>query len=176
MSQEQLNNIVLVGFMGTGKSTVGALLAKQLGWEVVDVDAEIVKSEGRAISDIFQTEGEAAFRAIETAMLEKLLIDQRKLLIATGGGAVLAERNCELMLQHGLVVALLASAEQIVERVKHDTGRPLLQGDVEERVKLLMEQRKHAYDFAPVAIDTTAMSAAEVAAAIVERLNMKVQQ
>ena len=176
MGQEQLNNIILVGFMGTGKSTVGAMLAQELGWEVVDVDAEIVKSEGRAISDIFETEGEAAFRAIETTMLEKLLADKRKLLIATGGGAVLAERNRELMMQHGLVVALLATAEQIVERVKHDTGRPLLQGDVTERVKLLMEQRKHAYDFAPVAIDTTAKSAADVAAEIVKCLEMRVQQ
>lgn len=175
MSNKELRNIVLVGFMGTGKSTVGALLAKQLGWEIVDVDAEIVQSEGRAIADIFEKDGEAAFRAIETAVLEKLLTDSRKLIIAAGGGAVLAERNRELMLKHGLVVALTATAEQIVERVKHDTARPLLQGEVKARVELLMEQRKHAYDFAPVSVDTTARSAAEVAAAITEQLETRIQ-
>lgn len=166
MERLPLKKLVLIGFMGTGKSTVSKLLAEKLGWKRVDGDEEIERLENRLISDIFAADGEAGFRVIETNVLETILASEESSVIATGGGAVLSEINRELMLSKGFVVALKASPEQIIARVKTDTARPLLQGDAEERVNLLLEQRKHAYDFAHLTIDTTNMSAEEVVAAI----------
>ncbi|MNZ72495.1 Shikimate kinase [compost metagenome] len=125
--------------------------------------------EGRAISDIFAADGEEGFRAIETRVLESLLGGDEPAVIATGGGAVLREYNRELMLKRGFVAALTASAEQIIARVHTDTSRPLLQGNAEEKVRLLLEQRKHAYDFAPIRVDTTSLTADEVVSAILEQ-------
>jgi shikimate kinase len=166
MDRQPLKKLVLIGFMGTGKSTVSKLLAGKLGWKRVDGDEEIERLENRLIADIFTADGEAGFRVIETKVLEAILASEESSVIATGGGAVLSEVNRELMLSKGFVVALKASPEQIIERVKTDTARPLLQGDAEERVNLLLEQRKHAYDFAHLTIDTTNMSAEEVVEAI----------
>ncbi|WP_138751731.1 shikimate kinase [Paenibacillus sinopodophylli] len=172
MEGQQISKLVLVGFMGTGKSTVSRLLAEELGWKRVDGDEEIEKYENRLISDIFASDGEAAFREIETKVLHQLLVGEDCCVISTGGGAVLRETNRELMLDNGFVVALKASPEQILARVKTDTARPLLQGDAEERVHLLLEQRKHAYDFAHLSIDTTSMTAEEVVAAIMEQWSL----
>ncbi|MFB9330609.1 shikimate kinase [Paenibacillus aurantiacus] len=159
-------HIVLVGFMGTGKSTVGRLLAQRGGYTAVDVDAEIVKREGYTIPELFAQFGEDYFRAAETEALRAILGQAASLVVATGGGAVLRPENRALMTDGGLVVALTASAEQIIARVSQDTGRPLLQGNLEERVYKLMSERSGAYDFAPVRIDTTGLSAEEVAEAI----------
>ncbi|WP_028611168.1 shikimate kinase [Paenibacillus harenae] len=166
MGRQRFNKLVLIGFMGTGKSTVSRLLSEQLGWKRIDGDEEIERLEGRTISDIFAADGEAGFRAIETKVLEALLKDEAPAIIATGGGAVLSEYNRELMLNHACVVALKANPEQIIARVKSDTSRPLLQGNAAERVHLLLEQRKNAYDFANLTVDTTGMTADEVVAAI----------
>ncbi|MDP4096864.1 shikimate kinase [Paenibacillus sp. P96] len=148
--------------MGTGKSTVGALLADKLGYHMVDLDAELERQEGRAIPDIFANEGEAYFRDAETAVLHKVLEDSGQV-IATGGGAVLREGNCRAMLGNGYVVALTAQAESIMERVRSSADRPLLAGDVEGRVLKILEERKDAYAFAHVTIDTTGVGAGEVA-------------
>ncbi|CAM3955230.1 shikimate kinase [Paenibacillus alkaliterrae] len=168
MERQQLNKLVLIGFMGTGKSTVSMLLSDKLGWKRVDGDEEIERIEGRRISDIFACDGEAAFRKIETKVLEALLSDEEPAVIATGGGAVLSEYNRELMLKESYVVALKASPDKIIARVLSDTARPLLQGDAAERVYVLLEQRKNAYDFAHFTVDTTMMTADEVVAAINE--------
>ncbi|MCA0753891.1 shikimate kinase [Paenibacillus sp. N4] len=173
MECEQNNKLVLVGFMGTGKSTVSRLLSEKLGWKRIDGDEEIERREGRKISDIFASEGEAAFRVIETKVLKSLLSESEPAVIATGGGAVLSGYNCELMLKHSCVAALKASPEQIIERVKNDTSRPLLQGDAGERVKLLLEQRKNAYDFAHISVDTTLLTAEEVVDAILQQWSCK---
>ncbi|MEV5024934.1 shikimate kinase [Paenibacillus sp. LPE1-1-1.1] len=166
MERQLWNKLVLIGFMGTGKSTVSKLLAEKLGWKRVDGDEEIERLENKRISDIFATDGEAGFREIETKVLDLILASGDSCVVATGGGAVLREVNRELMLSKGYVVALKANPEQIIARVKSDNARPLLQGDAEERVNLLLEQRKHAYDFAHLTIDTTNMSAEEVVATI----------
>lgn len=173
MQCEKTNKLVLIGFMGTGKSTVSRLLSEKLGWRRIDGDEEIERREGRRISDIFANEGEAAFRAIETKVLESLLLESGPAVIATGGGAVLSSYNCELMLGHSFVAALKASPEQIFERVKNDSSRPLLQGDAGERVKLLLEQRKNAYDFAHLTVDTTLLSAEEVVETILQQWSCK---
>ena len=173
MERQQLKKLVLIGFMGTGKSTVSRLLSEKLGWKRVDGDEEIERLENKRISDIFAADGEAGFRVIETRVLETILASEENAVVATGGGAVLSAVNRELMLNKGFVVALKASPEQIIARVKSDTERPLLQGDAVERVNLLLAQRKHAYDFAHLTIDTTNMSAEEVVAAIWEQLDIQ---
>ena len=93
------NKIVLIGFMGTGKSTVAALLAQRLGWTCTDTDGEVVAEEGCSIAEIFSRSGEPSFRAAESRVLARLLASQEPLVIATGGGAVLAEANRRLMLR-----------------------------------------------------------------------------
>ncbi|MFC5652164.1 shikimate kinase [Paenibacillus solisilvae] len=162
MEHKQQPHIVLVGFMGTGKSTIGELLAKRLGCDVIGIDEEIERRAGKRIPEIFASKGETAFREGETEALRDALQSNHRRVISTGGGAVLAERNRELMITHGLVIALKADAEQIIARVSKDSSRPLLQGDVSERVHKLLEDRKYAYDFAHKTIDTTQLSVDDV--------------
>ncbi|MFC5453168.1 shikimate kinase [Paenibacillus aestuarii] len=168
------NNIVLVGFMGTGKSTVGRLLAERLGWNFLDSDAEIEKNEQTSIAEIFRLHGEAHFRQLESQALADILAGSGQVL-ATGGGAVLAETNRTCMLGSGCVVALQATPEKIIARVSSDQSRPLLQGNLEERVHALMETRKSAYDFATMAIDTTELTVEQIVEEIIARtgLNQK---
>ncbi|WP_339255978.1 shikimate kinase [Paenibacillus sp. FSL P2-0136] len=161
-------NIILVGMMATGKSTVGAILAEELDYELVDLDAVITGREGRSIADIFAEGGEQAFRSIESAVLHEMLQGERKV-ISTGGGAVLAPGNAEVMLEHGFVVALTASEDTIIERVSGDENRPLLAGNAANRVRSIMEQRREAYRFAHCTVDTTELNVAEVSQYILLR-------
>ncbi|WP_272868142.1 shikimate kinase [Paenibacillus lautus] len=155
-------NIILIGMMGTGKSTVGRLLADTLGYTLIDLDAEIERMEGRTISEMFETDGEAYFREAESAVLRSVL--QRKgIVVASGGGAVLRSENCDQMKRGGWVAALTADAASIVERVRGDANRPLLAGDVEDRVRRILDERKDKYLFADVIVDTVGRSAGEVA-------------
>ncbi|NMO94695.1 shikimate kinase [Paenibacillus lemnae] len=155
-------NIILVGMMGTGKSTAGRLIAQELDYTFVDLDQEIEMAAGRPIADIFASDGEPVFRDLESAMLEQMC-SRKGLVIATGGGAVLRKENCELMSRKGWVAALTAEIPAIVERVSGDRSRPLLSGgDLEERVRRIMEERKECYSFAEVTVDTTGLSAHEV--------------
>ncbi|OXM85909.1 shikimate kinase [Paenibacillus rigui] len=163
------SNIVLVGFMGTGKSTVGKELSNRLGWTFTDTDTLIEVQQGMPISEIFRLHGEAAFRKAESDVIETVLKGERQI-ISTGGGAVLAEQNRTNMLQGGFVVALSASAETIIQRVSQDQTRPLVQGNVEERVKTLLQTRKHAYDFAELIIDTTQHPVSAIAELIMEHM------
>lgn len=162
-----VSNIVLVGFMGTGKSTVGKKLAERLGWSFCDSDVVLEEDQQTSISELFRNHGEAYFRALETETLARILASKSQV-VATGGGAVLAEANRTCMLQHGYVVTLSASAETIIKRVSMDTNRPLLQGNLEERVHSLLEQRKHAYDFAHTSIDTTELTEEQIADRIIQ--------
>jgi len=155
--------------MGTGKSSVSRLLAERLGYMRTDLDEEIERREGRSIASIFAGSGEPAFRELETRVLSELLTNRKQQIIATGGGAVLSERNRELMQEYGWVVGLKADAEQIIARVRTDSSRPLLHGDLQERVTRLLEERKHAYDFADLIIDTSQFSTDEVASQIIAR-------
>lgn len=154
-------NIVLIGFMGTGKSTVGAKLADSLHYTFIDLDEEIVRQEGRSIPDIFSQDGEDYFRDAESRALLRLL-EQDRVVVATGGGCVLRDPNCLHMQQFGYVVQLTAAMETIVERVRGDRNRPLLQGDVGERVRLLMQARDGKYDFAHAKVATDQLSTASI--------------
>lgn len=118
-------NLVLVGPMGAGKTSVGKLLSDRLNLKFVDSDAEIEARCGADIPWIFDIEGETGFRARETEILEKLC-KQSNILLATGGGAILSEQNRHMLKQAGVVVYLSASADQIYQRIRHDSSRPLL--------------------------------------------------
>ena len=159
--QVMKRNIILVGMMGTGKSTAGTLVAETLGYEFIDLDHAIVEHEGRSIPEIFTDKGEAYFRRVETGILKTVLQTEGKV-ISTGGGSVLAPCNTSMMLENGFVVALTATAEDIISRVGSDENRPLLAGNAEEQVKRLLEQRKDAYLFAHYTVDTSGLSAAQV--------------
>ncbi|PYI54438.1 shikimate kinase [Paenibacillus flagellatus] len=163
-------NIVLIGFMGTGKSTVAHELAQRFGWKRVDLDASIEEAEKATIPQLFADKGEPYFRRAETEALRRELEGVEGRVVATGGGAVLAEENRAIMTANGLVVALTADEETIVRRVKDDPNRPLLQGDLRERVRTLLGQRKHAYDFAHVRIDTSDKTVERIADEIAAHL------
>lgn len=152
---------MLIGMMGTGKTTVGAKLAEATGYPLVDLDALISDTAGCSIPQLFAERGEPFFRDLETKVLKDALTRER-IILATGGGAVLREENRREMLEQGWVVALKASADEIISRVGEDPGRPLLAGGARERVEALLQERRHAYDFAHVTIDTSGKSAEEV--------------
>lgn len=159
------NNIVLVGFMGTGKSTVGKALAARLNWAFVDVDQEIEAAEGRPIPDLFREQGEEYFRQSEEQQITRVMQGNHQV-ISMGGGAVLREANRKAMSANGLVVALSASADTILERVKKDPDRPLLAGNPEQKIAQLLEERKNAYQFADIHINTDEMQVLEVVESI----------
>ncbi|WP_135547443.1 shikimate kinase [Paenibacillus cymbidii] len=160
------HNIVLVGFMGTGKTSVGGVLAGKLGWRLVGTDEEIERREGRTIPELFAGPGETYFRDVESGVIADVMSRSGQV-VATGGGAVLAPRNREAMRAGGIVVALTASAETIIARVNRDSNRPLLQGNAHETVPQLMEKRKHAYDFADVTVATDGLTVEQIAETIV---------
>jgi shikimate dehydrogenase len=129
-------NIVLVGYMGSGKTSIGKALAEANGFEFIDTDSMIEEKEGRSISDIFAAEGEGAFRDMETELLKELCTSKPVgAVISTGGGIVLRKENQELLKKLGRVVYLKASAETTFERVKGDSSRPLLAAHDEEALK-----------------------------------------
>ena len=164
-------NVLLVGYMGCGKSTVGRKLAEERGMHFLDTDTEIEKEMGCTIRQIFEERGEAGFRELETEYLRKLRDTAVNTVIATGGGIVLRKENRELMKKTGQVIWLCASEETTFDRVKNDSGRPLLDSDGEEALKqkihTMLEMRRASYDAAAdrvVTVDgkTVEMIAAEI--------------
>jgi len=162
------DNIVLTGYPGAGKTTVSLALGRELdGWTVVDTDVMIEEREGRSIPELFEAKGEAYFRQAESRVIAEVMEKTRQI-VSTGGGAVLAAENRLAMKRGGFVVALKASADVIISRVRENENRPLLRGDVETRVRRLLEERKHAYDFADLTIDTSGLPVEEVVRLILE--------
>lgn len=141
-----MENVILIGFMGCGKSTVGLRLSYRLRRTIIDTDKEIEKEEKRTISDIFATDGEAYFRDRETDCLRKLADSAGNQIISVGGGLPVREENRALLHELGQVFYLRAEGETIYERVKDDTTRPLLQvEDPLTRIKTLIEERDPCY-------------------------------
>lgn len=142
-----MKNIILVGYMGCGKTTVGKNLARICNFTFLDTDELIEEQQGRSISEIFATDGEAAFRDMETEVLKSMIEQQKeRLVISTGGGMAVREENRGLLKQLGVVFYLKAKPETVYERVKGDTKRPLLQcDDPLSRIREMQEQREPAY-------------------------------
>ncbi|QSX08642.1 shikimate kinase [Alkalibacter rhizosphaerae] len=138
------NNISLIGFMGTGKTTIGRNLAKALNYEFVDVDRFIEEQEGMTISQIFSCWGETYFRQLETKALKEIL-QKEKQVISTGGGIVIKEENRQLLMEHSFVVALKATPRNLYFRLKESTTRPLIQGPHPERTIRHMMHRRYPY-------------------------------
>lgn len=169
---QMTGNIFLVGLMGAGKTTVGKLLAKRLGRAFYDSDHEIESRTGVNIPVIFELEGEAGFRKRETAAIEELTA-MHDIVLATGGGAALSKQNRENLSQHGTVVYLRASVNELWHRTKNDKNRPLLQTD-DPRAKLekLYTERDPLYrEIADIIIDTGDQSVGSIVQHLEETLN-----
>ena len=164
-------NLFLVGLMGAGKTSVGRLLAKRFDKAFYDCDQEIERRTGVKIPVIFDIEGEAGFRARESAMLHELAA-LHDIVLATGGGAVVREENRRLLVQNGTVVYLRAAPEDLWQRTRHDRSRPLLQtSDRRAKLEQLFIQRDPLYrEVATLIVDTGKQSLRSLAQQIEQRL------
>ncbi len=163
MCKSSERSIVLIGFMGAGKSTLGRTLARMTGMPLIDLDSLIAEQQGRSIPDIFAAEGESAFRRYETAALSSLQTDS-PLILATGGGIVGHPENWQLMRRLGAVIYLRAQWETLRARLSASTGRPLAAPDrCEDDIKSLWQQRVPLYEQADLIVDTDEKGVDEVA-------------
>lgn len=167
-----MNNIILIGFMGSGKSSLGRYLAGK-GYRLIDTDGYIEDKLGRAVSDIFGVEGEEYFRELETKTLRELLADGvQDCVIAAGGGLPIREVNRGLLRRLGTVVYLRAKPATLEFRLSGDKSRPLLKGGaLRERIDGLMKERKDLYeDAADIIIDTDGFTFEELYGQLKERI------
>ncbi len=154
--------IYLTGFMGSGKSTIGPILANVLGYDFADLDEAIVERAAKPVSRIFAEEGQAAFRALEATMLRETGA-RDKVVVALGGGALTVEDNLQWALANGAVVYLKVSLDALIRRLRRgrlvrpllldDTGHPLSTTDLREKVKALMDRREPFYERAHVVVE-----------------------
>jgi len=168
--------LILTGFMATGKSSVGPLVARRLGWEFVDVDSVIVAQAGKPIAQIFTDHGEAHFRRLEREVVAHLSCDRRRCphchgpypeVISTGGGVLVDESNCAALKRVGVIVCLTARPEVVAARVERSkTRRPkLIEGGKSTlaRIKELMDERADAYARADIQIDSSDLTVDQLA-------------
>src|SRR5690349_624723 len=161
-----IHNLALIGFMGSGKTTVGRMLALQLRFEFVDTDEWLERRAGKSITEIFTQDGEDRFRAMEHELVEEM-VQWRHKVIATGGGLGATEANLVSLKTHSLVVCLWAPAELIWQRVRKQSHRPLLHDpDPLARIRELLETRRPFYSQADVLINSGNRSVREVAAQV----------
>lgn len=160
-----MRNIVLAGFMGTGKSTAGRLAAVRLGWSFVDTDSVIEACAGRSIAQIFADDGEPAFRQLEAEVCQEAARGS-ELVIATGGGALLNPAVYEAFAASSLLVCLRCDLDEILRRVGDDPTRPLFSADQERLGRLYAGRRAH-YDRLPHQIDTTRRTPAQTAEEVI---------
>lgn len=172
MSTENKNekNIMLIGFMGAGKTTVSKELTKLTGKKEVDMDAYIVEREGRSINDIFEKHGEAYFREIETKYLKEIQ-ENDGAIVSCGGGAVLKDENVGLMKENGVIVLLTATPETTLLRVQNSKDRPILNGNMNiEFITELMNKRKDRYlSVADITVETDGKAVRAIAEEILEK-------
>jgi 3-dehydroquinate synthase len=169
---ESKRNIILGGFMATGKSSVGRRLAIVLGYDFLDLDTLIAAESGMPIAQIFATQGEAAFRAMETRMVERIAV-RTGCVVATGGGTIVNPRNLEVLKRSGAVIALTADPDTIIARIGPTEDRPMLWGgDRRERVRALLEQRAAAYAKADLIVDASAETIDSVVNHILDFLSL----
>ena len=172
MQADQVRNIILVGFMASGKSSVGRALSRRCGWPRVDADDEIVSRAGKPVADIFRDSGEDAFRELERTVISDLCQKSGRI-IAAGGGSFIDEESRRSMLEGGTVFYLSTRPETIHRRVTggnpNAPARPLLgRGNPLERIKELLAERAPAYSQAHYTIETDQLSPGQVAEAILK--------
>ena len=166
-------SLILEGFMGSGKSAVGSMLALRLGLPFVDTDSEIEKRQSSSIADIFDRFGEEAFRQMETSMLQGLLLEDTEAVISLGGGTPVRRANAPVIKGLGRVVYLRASADTLVQRLENGVEqRPMLKGhDLNERVRELLESREDRYlELADIVITIADEDIPEICDRIIKRL------
>lgn len=167
----QIHNIALIGFMGTGKSSVGQLAAAQLHFTFLDTDHVIEARAGKTISEIFAEQGEPAFRELENKIVGEL-VARTKTVIATGGGLPVNPENLASLKAHSLVVCLWASPEKIWERVRNQSHRPLLtEADPLGKIRCLLAEREPYYRQADVLLNTEVRSLRDVAQQVVHQFH-----
>lgn len=173
--ESKRKNIILVGFMGSGKTSVGIKLSYKLRMPVEDTDKLIEKQQRRTISEIFATDGEDAFRQMETKLLEEIAQKNYGRILSVGGGTVVREVNRKLVKQCGTVIYLRAQAETIYERLKGDTTRPLLMcEDPLSRIKAMLSDRASAYEeSADIIVDVDGKSMETLVAEIEKKIQQK---
>ena len=168
----QLRNLTLIGFMGTGKSSVGRLVADQLHFTFLDTDAVIEARAGASIEDIFKQHGEPVFREWESRIVAELT-RRNKTVISTGGGLPANETNLASLKTHSLVVCLWASPDKILQRVRNQTHRPLLKDpDPPGRIRQLLSAREPFYRQADILVNTEFRSLREVAQQVLHQFHM----
>lgn len=168
---EPLKNILLIGFMGCGKSTIGRELHKRLGYQLIDTDHTIERQAGKPIPKIFAQDGEDAFRDLETRLLKNIIAQQTSQhIISTGGGIVTRPGNLTLLHQLGFVVWLSCSPEEIYQRTSRNPNRPLLQcDDPMSVITRLLDERSPSYsEAADLTIDTSGLDFDEICFGILE--------
>ena len=169
-------NIILIGFRGTGKTTIGKMLAQRLGKEFVDADEYLEQKEGKTVKDIFAEGGEKLFREIETQIIAELCLSDNRV-VATGGGAILREENVRALKKSGIIILLEADTDTIYKRIHRNTTteqrRPSLTNrNAYEEIEYLLEYRGPLYDrTADFVINTTSMSANDAANKIITFLH-----
>jgi shikimate kinase len=170
--QRCIQNLALIGFMGTGKSSVGRLVAGHLHYEFVDTDELIEKRSGKSIAQIFAQDEETAFRGLERQLVTEMQGWRRKV-ISTGGGLSANESNLASLKQHALVICLWAPPEAIWQRVRHQGHRPLLQQpDSLNRIRSLLEERAPFYRQADVLVNTAMRSIKEVGQHVIHQFHL----
>jgi shikimate kinase len=164
-------NIILIGYMGCGKTSVGARLSKRLSYHFLDTDAMIEKKAKDTVSRIFAVHGEEYFRTLETELLKELQPKADRTVLSTGGGLPLREQNAVLLKEMGFVVYLKASKETTLQRLRGDTTRPLLQGgDAEQRIESMLAYRVPIYEKTAHAVITTDDKSVDEIVALIREL------
>ncbi len=166
-------NIIITGFMGTGKSVVAEKLARKLEMEFIDMDQIIEERQGMSISDIFGRYGEEYFREQENKLVKKLS-QKENMVIATGGGTFLSSDNTRILSQKGKIICLYADSQVIYNRVKRKNNRPLIKGNnILNKINHLLKERKRIYDNIKWKIDTTNLTTREVVDKIINLLKLE---
>ncbi len=173
------HHLFLTGFMGSGKSTIGKSLAKQLGITFIDTDDIIEIELGMEIAEIFKIKGEDWFRQYEESTLKKIIKSANRSVISLGGGSLMSEKNLSLINSAGILIYVKSSPDQIWKRIKHSTRRPLLRNEGEawsremylQRIKELMKEREYGYQSARLIIDRNGKDVNEVVTQLLSKLS-----
>lgn len=169
--EEERLNIVITGFMGTGKSSVGREVARRLGWKFIDMDELIKKRVGATIPEIFARYGESFFREEERKLCQELA-QRQGLVIATGGGALIPKENRKVLGEKGVLICLTCDVDELMKRLNDEKDRPLLEvQDRRKRIEDLLTKRREAYSRISHRMDTTGLTVGEVAERVIGLLS-----